>query len=72
MSLKFDQYQLDAINSLNNNVIVSASAGAGKTAVLINRLMKRMLEDQIEIDEICALTFTDAAASEMKNRLYKH
>lgn len=69
MSLKFDQYQLDAINSLNNNVIVSASAGAGKTAVLINRLMKRMLEDQIEIDEICALTFTDAAASEMKNRL---
>lgn len=65
----FNPQQLEAIQKLGKNVIVSASAGAGKTTVLVARLMKRILEDNVRIDEICALTFTEAAATEMKERL---
>lgn len=69
MSTQFNPQQLEAIHALGQNVIVSASAGAGKTTVLIARLMKRILTDGVRIDEICAMTFTEAAASEMKTRL---
>lgn len=61
--------QLEAINITGVNTTVSASAGAGKTAVLVQRLMKRILKDNVSVDEIVSLTFTDAAAAEMKNRL---
>lgn len=69
--VNFSEEQTKAINSLNKNYIVSASAGSGKTFVLINRILKRVLEDNIDIDKILALTFTDNAASEMKKRLTK-
>jgi ATP-dependent helicase/nuclease subunit A len=58
-----------AINIVGKNVVVSASAGAGKTTVLIDRLMKRVQKDGVSIDEIVAMTFTEAAALEMKHRL---
>ena len=61
--------QLEAINITDVNTTVSASAGAGKTAVLVERLMKRIIKDGVSVDEIVSLTFTDAAAAEMKNRL---
>ena len=61
--------QLNAINTLNKKILVSASAGAGKTTVLINRLIKRIIKDQVKITDIVAMTFTNAAASEMKKRL---
>lgn len=61
--------QLQAINITGVNTTVSASAGAGKTAVLVQRLMKRILKDNVSVDQIVSLTFTDAAAAEMKNRL---
>lgn len=69
--MNFKPNQQLAIDNLGQNVVVPASAGAGKTAVLIERLMKRILIDQVELDEICAMTFTEAAASEMKVRLMK-
>lgn len=65
----YNPQQQQAIEALNQNVIVSASAGAGKTTVLIARLMKRIIRDNVRIDEVCAMTFTEAAASEMKTRL---
>lgn len=65
----FDNEQLQAIHSTGSNIIVSASAGAGKTGVLVARLLKRNIDDRIPIDRILALTFTAAAASEMKKRL---
>ncbi|QIK69026.1 UvrD-helicase domain-containing protein [Erysipelothrix sp. HDW6C] len=65
----FNPQQQLAIDALNQNVVVSASAGAGKTTVLIARLMKRIITDGVRIDQICAMTFTEAAASEMKTRL---
>lgn len=63
--------QLEAINITDVNTTVSASAGAGKTAVLVERLMKRIIKDGVSVDRIVSLTFTDAAAAEMKNRLMK-
>ncbi|MBS3991125.1 MAG: UvrD-helicase domain-containing protein [Erysipelothrix sp.] len=51
------------------NILVSASAGAGKTTLLIKRLMTRIVEDRISVNQICALTFSEAAAHEMKDRL---
>lgn len=60
-----------AINLTGKNITVSAGAGAGKTAVLIARLTKRIIEDQISVENILAITFTEAAANEIKKRLTK-
>ncbi len=60
-----------AIRTVDKNILVCASAGAGKTTVLIERLMKRIEEDRVSVNEILAMTFTEAAAGEMKRRLSK-
>jgi ATP-dependent helicase/nuclease subunit A len=66
----FDPYQLEIINeNSGRDIVVGASAGAGKTMVLVARVMKRCIQDRIPVDRILALTFTAAAAEEMKNRL---
>lgn len=62
--------QAEAIHCTGKNVVVSASAGSGKTAVLTARMVKRITQDRIPVENLLAMTFTDAAASEMKNRLY--
>ena len=67
--ISFDKQQTAVINTLGKNTMVSASAGAGKTTVLIARLMKRILSDGIQVNQICAMTFTSKAANEMKKRL---
>lgn len=67
--VSFNKEQLEAINFLGKNVLVSASAGAGKTSVLVERLLKRCINDRVDLNKIVALTFTDAAAMEMKKRL---
>ncbi|MCI5722491.1 MAG: UvrD-helicase domain-containing protein [Erysipelotrichaceae bacterium] len=65
------QEQSVACNSSGMGIVVSASAGAGKTKVLVSRLMKRCVEDhpRVPLSRILALTFTEAAASEMKKRV---
>ena len=67
--MKYSPQQQAAISSLGNNVIVSASAGSGKTSVLVARLCKLVLEDRVPIDRLLAMTFTKDAAGEMKDRL---
>lgn len=69
--MKWNKEQLEAIQTTGINVLVSASAGAGKTAVLVERLVKRCLIDHVQLNEILAMTFTEAAANEMKKRLSK-
>ena len=69
MSMDFDREQKEAIQALGRNVLVSASAGAGKTRVLVARLIKRCVEDRVSLDRILAVTFTEAAAAEMKKRV---
>jgi len=67
--MKWSNEQQAAINIIDKNITISAGAGAGKTAVLIARLTKRIIEDRISVDNILAITFTEAAASEIKKRL---
>lgn len=62
--------QNDAIYETGKNIIVSAGAGSGKTAVLSERVIEK-LKNGIHIDELLILTFTKAAASEMKERIRK-
>lgn len=59
--------QLKAINS-EGNVLVSAGAGSGKTTVLTERVIRKINEG-VKIDELLILTFTNAAAKEMRNRI---
>ncbi|MGX8832930.1 UvrD-helicase domain-containing protein [Amedibacillus sp. YH-ame6] len=66
---KWNEQQLKAIHTKHKNILVSASAGSGKTTVLIARLMDLVMHDHVSIDAICAMTFTEAAANEMKKRL---
>ena len=55
----------------NGAVLVSAAAGSGKTAVLANRVFKRVTDSQnpIDITDMLIVTFTNAAASEMSERI---
>lgn len=69
--MKWSKQQQACIEHKDHPIIVSASAGAGKTAVLTERIVKRCLKDKIDLNRILALTFTAAAASEMKDRVYQ-
>ena len=68
---KFTKMQQAAIDIKNKNILVSAAAGSGKTAVLVSRIIDRVLnkENPVDIDRILVMTFTRAAASQMKEKI---
>lgn len=63
--------QWQAIWAKGQDMLVSAAAGSGKTAVLINRMIEKVLaeEDPISVDELLVVTFTNASAAEMRHRM---
>ena len=61
--------QWQAIYEKGHDLLISAGAGSGKTAVLVERIIQKILIDHINIDELLVLTFTEAAAAEMKQRI---
>ncbi len=69
--MKWTEKQSEAINSRGKNLLVAAAAGSGKTAVLVERIKKLVIEEKISIDAFLILTFTNAAASEMKEKIVK-
>lgn len=68
MALKFSDEQLKAIDTVGHNILVSAGAGSGKTAVLTERIT-RLVEKGTPITRFLVLTFTDAAAMSMKSKI---
>jgi ATP-dependent helicase/nuclease subunit A len=66
---EFTAAQERAINILDRNIAVSAGAGAGKTRVLVERYINILRQGKAEGDEILAITFTNKAAKEMKERI---
>lgn len=60
--------QWQAITQRGDNLLVSASAGSGKTKVLVERIM-RYIDEGVDVDRLLIVTFTEAAAREMKERL---
>ncbi|TCI23604.1 helicase-exonuclease AddAB subunit AddA [Exiguobacterium sp. SL-9] len=71
--MKWTNDQQAAIDARGSHVLVSAAAGSGKTAVLVERLASRLLDETDELTADCMLvvTFTNAAAAEMKRRIAK-
>lgn len=70
MAKSWTVQQLDAMNTKDRNILVSAAAGSGKTAVLVERIVKKITgENQTDIDRLVVVTFTRAAAAEMKARI---
>ena len=68
---RWTKEQLQAIETCGQNLLVSAAAGAGKTAVLVERAI-RMVTDEVrpvDINRILVVTFTNAAAAEMRHRI---
>ncbi|MGN1123666.1 MAG: UvrD-helicase domain-containing protein, partial [Eubacterium sp.] len=70
---EWTQQQSNAINARNSNILVSAAAGSGKTAVLVERVVKMITDSDnpVDIDRLLIVTFTNAAAAEMKSRINK-
>ena len=68
-NVKWTEEQLQAINEKGNNILVAAAAGSGKTAVLVERIINKVINENIDIDKILVVTFTSAAASEIRERI---
>lgn len=71
--VKWTEDQQKVIDTRGKNILVSAAAGSGKTAVLSERVIKKCTEGPhpVDVDRILVLTFTRAAAGEMKERIYQ-
>ena len=68
---KWTNEQLQAISTRGCNLLVAAAAGSGKTAVLVERIIRIITneEEPVDIDRLLVVTFTSAAASEMRERI---
>ena len=67
--MEWTKEQKQAIEEKGSNILVAAAAGSGKTAVLVERIIKKVLKDGIDIDKLLVVTFTNAAAAEMRERV---
>ena len=67
--MKWTKEQSQAIFEKDSNILVAAAAGSGKTAVLVERIINKVVNEGIDIDKILVVTFTNAAASEMRERI---
>lgn len=70
-AILFNNEQRKAIDIKNTSVAVSAAAGSGKTAVLVERIIRKITEENCDIRNLLVVTFTNAAASSMKSKIKK-
>ena len=71
MAVNWTKEQEQVINLRNRNILVSAAAGSGKTAVLVQRILKKVMDPEhpVDIDRLLIMTFTRAAAGKCGNEL---
>ena len=71
MGVSWTKEQQQVIELRNRNILVSAAAGSGKTAVLVERILTMIMDraHPVDIDRLLIVTFTNAAAGEMKERI---
>ena len=67
--MQWSKAQEDAIKIRDKNILVSAAAGSGKTSVLVERIKQLILSENVEINQILVVTFSNAAAAELKERI---
>ena len=71
MGWTYDQEKAIYTDTGDGNLLVSAAAGSGKTAVLVERILQKILSGKSTIDRLLVVTFTEAAASEMRQKIVK-
>ncbi len=73
MGVSFTPDQQRVIDTRNRNILVSAAAGSGKTAVLVERIIQKICDEEnpVDIDRLLIVTFTSAAAAQMRERISK-
>ena len=69
--MRWTDEQARAIEARGGNLLLSAAAGSGKTTVLVERVLRLILEDGADVDRMLVVTFTRAAASDMRAKLSK-
>ena len=71
MAIAFTEEQQKVITLRDRNLLVSAAAGSGKTAVLVERIIRMITDEEhpVDIDRLLVVTFTNAAAAEMRERI---
>lgn len=67
--MNWTEEQKQAIEIKDKSMLVSAAAGSGKTAVLVERIKQLIVKDGVSLDEMLVVTFTNAAASEMREKI---
>ncbi|MFT9497773.1 helicase-exonuclease AddAB subunit AddA [Anaerosolibacter sp.] len=67
--VRWTEGQQQAIDARGSNLLVAAAAGSGKTAVLVERIIQLIIKDRVDIDRLLIVTFTNAAAGEMRERI---
>ena len=69
MGVKWTKQQQQVIDLRDRNILVSAAAGSGKTAVLVERIITMLTDEEhpVNVDELLIVTFTEAAADERTN-----
>ena len=67
--MQYTEDQKKAIEERGRNILVAAAAGSGKTRVLVDRIITRLLRRECSVDELLVVTFTNAAAAEMRERI---
>ena len=70
--MQFTKDQQRVIDARKKNILVSAAAGSGKTAVLVERIIQMVVDEEnpVDIDKLLIVTFTSAAAAEMRERIF--
>ena len=69
--MQYTEDQKKAIEARHRNILVAAAAGSGKTRVLVDRIIAQLLARECSVDEMLVVTFTNAAATEMRERIDK-
>ena len=69
--IRWTEEQLNVIGSRDQSLLVSAAAGSGKTAVLVQRILDQILDPEhpVDIDRMLVVTFTNAAASQLREKI---
>lgn len=67
--VKWTAKQQEAIESSGSDILVAAAAGSGKTTVLVERIIQKIVRGEYRIDEILVSTFTNASARDMKDKI---
>ncbi|MBI5975298.1 helicase-exonuclease AddAB subunit AddA [Staphylococcus canis] len=70
-NVQWTDAQWESIYAKGRDILVAAAAGSGKTAVLVERIIQRVIRDGIDVDRLLVVTFTNLSAREMKHRIEK-